>query len=111
MTQNNKRIAVTHGRWAFLCAFLLQNKDRMKSMLLTAMDPEMVRAQIVLTGIAHGEPNLHSEVEYPDSTKDRAIVLSLNRPTPYMEASVLSYIKAIDMTNVLAGVANQLNVG
>jgi hypothetical protein len=38
------------------------------------------------------------------------VVLSLNRPVPYMEDSVRRYIEVIDMTHVLAGVANQIEV-
>lgn len=110
MNQNNKRIAIGRARWVYLCGFLLDNEIGIKAMLSAVMDPSMLRAQVVLHGVRGGTPRLSVEVEYPDPARDRVVVLSLNRPVPYMEDSVRRYIEVIDMTHVLAGVANQIEV-
>lgn len=77
-------------------------------MLWDALDPAMLRAEVAMHKVSHGEPYLTVSVAYPDYRQDSVTVLAMLRPTPYLPGEIKKRITTRAMPDILAGVSNQL---
>ena len=109
MYQNNKKTTISRSRWAEIVEFISTKEKDVKALLVSAVRPEMIRADVMLHNITEGAPALSSRtiLPYGGST---VYVCSLIRPNWLFPDMLSREIQNISVEDLLIFIANQIEV-
>ncbi len=109
MYQNTKKMQLTRNRWSDIVEFIHSNDSNIKSMLLSAICPEMIRADILLDNITEGSPSLFARTIVPDGLTS-VYVYSFLRPKLFYPKIIERQINTIPIEDILIFIANQVDL-
>jgi hypothetical protein len=109
MHQNNKKTILSRSRWATIIEFIHLNEENVKSLLFSAIRPEMIRVDVVLDNITDGGPLLSTRTILPDGG-NRVYVCSLVRPKWLFPKMLSKEVLDLSVEDMLIFIANQIEV-
>jgi hypothetical protein len=110
VVEYTKKLRVSAERWSEVLNFLVDNEGTIKAMMLDIVHQDMVYATIELANISHGPLMLYGAAIFPSEAKDKAIAWIVTRPPLYNPYFVRHTIEQYEIGDIVAGVANQLEV-
>ncbi len=109
MSQYFNRTPVSQTRWAFIIDYLNENLETAKGMLTSAIQPEMIRADLYLENFKQGDPHLRLDILQAHDFND-ILVCSIARPPFYNPNNMKQDIKNMLLVEFLMGIANQIEL-
>jgi hypothetical protein len=109
MYQNNKKTLLSRTRWAEIVEFIHLNEADIKSQLMSAVRPEMIRVDVMLDNAASGGLMLSTRTIFPDGG-NRVFVCSLVRPKWLFPDMLSQEITDLTVEDMLICIANQVAV-
>jgi hypothetical protein len=109
MYQNNKKTILSRSRWAEIVGFIHENEADIKTRLLSAIHPEMIRADLMLDNVIEGTPALSPRTILPNGGST-VYVCSLVRPKWLFPKMLSREIQDLSIEDFLIFIANQVEV-
>jgi hypothetical protein len=109
MSQNTKKTIISRNRWVKIIEFVDSNEANIKSLLSSAICPEMVRADVLLDNVIEGEPALSARVAVPDGG-NTIYICSLLRPKWFFPNMLTREIQNLAIEDMLITMSNQVEV-
>jgi hypothetical protein len=109
MYQNNKKTVLSRSRWAEIVEFIHLNEANIKSLLMSAVRPEMIRVDVMLDNAGEGGLMLSIRTILPDGG-NKVYVCSLIRPKWLFPKMLSKEIIDLSVEDMLICIANQVEV-